>query len=72
MDSVTERIGALALVPVIKIDDAARATPLADALVAGGLPCAEITFRTAAAADAIRAVAKRGDLLVGAGTVVTP
>ncbi|MAB91708.1 MAG: keto-deoxy-phosphogluconate aldolase [Planctomycetes bacterium] len=72
MDSVTERIGELALVPVIKIDDAARATQLADALVAGGLPCAEITFRTAAAADAIRAVAKRGDLLVGAGTVVTP
>ncbi|NRA95202.1 MAG: bifunctional 4-hydroxy-2-oxoglutarate aldolase/2-dehydro-3-deoxy-phosphogluconate aldolase [Planctomycetes bacterium] len=72
MDPVTERIGELALVPVIKIDDAARAAPLADALVAGGLPCAEITFRTDAAVDAIRTIASHGDLIVGAGTVVAP
>ncbi|GAA1036873.1 bifunctional 4-hydroxy-2-oxoglutarate aldolase/2-dehydro-3-deoxy-phosphogluconate aldolase [Virgisporangium ochraceum] len=60
------------LLPVVVIDDAATADPLAEALVAGGLPCAEITFRTAAAADAITAMAARGDLVVGAGTVLTP
>lgn len=60
------------LVPVVVLDDAADAGPLADALVAGGLPVAEVTFRTPAAADAIRAMADRGDLLVGAGTVLTP
>ena len=60
------------LVPVVVLDDAADAGPLADALVAGGLPVAEGTFRTPAAADAIRAMADRGDLLLGAGTVLTP
>jgi 2-dehydro-3-deoxyphosphogluconate aldolase/(4S)-4-hydroxy-2-oxoglutarate aldolase len=60
------------LVPVVVLDDAASAGPLAAALVAGGLPVAEVTFRTAAAADAIRAMADRGDVLVGAGTVLTP
>jgi len=60
------------LVPVVVIDDAADAPVLGDALVAGGLPVAEVTFRTAAAPDAIRALADRGDLLVGAGTVLTP
>ena len=60
------------LVPVVVLDDAADAGPLADALVAGGLPVAEVTFRTPAAADAIRAMADRGDLLLGAGTVLTP
>ncbi len=60
------------LVPVIALQDAACADPLAEALVNGGLPVAEITFRTAAAADAIRAMAARNDLLVGAGTVLTP
>lgn len=66
----TARIADLRLLPVIKIDSVDQAEPLADALVAGGLPCAEITFRTAAAPDAIRAIAGRDDLLVGAGTVV--
>ena len=60
------------LVPVVVIDDAADADGLAGALVAGGLPVAEVTFRTAAAEDAIRAMAARGDILVGAGTVLTP
>lgn len=60
------------LLPVVVIEDAATADPLGDALVQGGLPCAEITFRTAAAADAIKAMAARGDIAVGAGTVVTP
>jgi 2-dehydro-3-deoxyphosphogluconate aldolase/(4S)-4-hydroxy-2-oxoglutarate aldolase len=60
------------LVPVVVLDDAADADPLGSALAAGGLPVAEVTFRTAAAPDAIRALAARGDLLVGAGTVLTP
>jgi 2-dehydro-3-deoxyphosphogluconate aldolase/(4S)-4-hydroxy-2-oxoglutarate aldolase len=59
------------LVPVVVLDDAADAGALGDALVAGGLPVAEVTFRTAAAADAIRVLAERGDVLVGAGTVLT-
>ncbi|MCC2309964.1 bifunctional 4-hydroxy-2-oxoglutarate aldolase/2-dehydro-3-deoxy-phosphogluconate aldolase [Cellulomonas chengniuliangii] len=59
------------LVPVVVLDDAAHADALAGALVAGGLPVAEVTFRTAAAADSIRAMADRGDILVGAGTVLT-
>lgn len=58
------------VLPVIVIDDAAHASPLADALVRGGLPVAEVTFRTPAAAGAIAAMSKRGDLLVGAGTVL--
>ena len=60
------------LVPVIALEDAAQAAPMADALVSGGLPVAEVTFRTAAAAEAIRTMSSRGDLLVGAGTVLTP
>jgi 2-dehydro-3-deoxyphosphogluconate aldolase / (4S)-4-hydroxy-2-oxoglutarate aldolase len=60
------------LVPVVVLDDARDADPLAGALVAGGLPVAEVTFRTPAAADAIRAMADRGDVLLGAGTVLTP
>ena len=59
------------LVPVVVLDDAKDADALAGALVAGGLPVAEVTFRTAAAQDSIRAMAARGDILVGAGTVLT-
>ena len=70
---LTPMLRRLQIVPVIVIDDAARALPLADALRAGGLSCAEITFRTAAAADALRCIAgERPDVLVGAGTVLTP
>lgn len=61
---------ALKVIPVVALERAADAPRLADALVAGGLPCAEITFRTAAAADAIRALAGRADFSVGAGTVL--
>lgn len=57
------------IVPVVVLNDAANASGLADALVAGGLPIAEVTFRTAAAADAIKVLAARDDILVGAGTV---
>jgi 2-dehydro-3-deoxyphosphogluconate aldolase/(4S)-4-hydroxy-2-oxoglutarate aldolase len=60
------------LVPVVVLEDAADADALAGALVKGGLPVAEVTFRTAAAPDAIRTMAARGDILVGAGTVLTP
>ena len=69
--TVIEKIKATKIVPVVKIDDAADAVALADALAAGGISCAEVTFRTAAAPDAIAAIAKaRPDFFVGAGTVV--
>ena len=61
------------LVPVIKITDVNNAVPLAKALADGGLNCAEITFRTACAKDAIAKITKEmPDMLVGAGTVLTP
>jgi 2-dehydro-3-deoxyphosphogluconate aldolase / (4S)-4-hydroxy-2-oxoglutarate aldolase len=68
---VRKALSAARLVPVVVLDDAADADGLAGALVAGGLPVAEVTFRTAAAADSIRAMGARGDILVGAGTVLT-
>ena len=71
--AVLERIRRLRIVPVIVIDDAAHASALAGALAAGGLPVAEITFRTSAAAEAIRRIAgENPDVLAGAGTVLTP
>ncbi|UUN26610.1 bifunctional 4-hydroxy-2-oxoglutarate aldolase/2-dehydro-3-deoxy-phosphogluconate aldolase [Streptomyces sp. FIT100] len=61
------------VIPVVVIDDAADAVPLARALVAGGLPAIEVTLRTPAALDAIRAIADEvPDAVVGAGTVITP
>ena len=73
MPNVLDRVAELGVVPVIAIDSAAHALPLADALLAGGLPVVEITFRTAAAAEVIRILAKeRPDLITGAGTVLTP
>lgn len=69
---VLSALTAARIVPVVVLDDAADAGPLAEALVAGGLPVAEVTFRTAAAQDSIRTMAERGDMLVGAGTVLTP
>lgn len=68
---VLPALSAAQLVPVVVLDDAADADALAGALVAGGLPVAEVTFRTTAAQDSIRAMAARGDILVGAGTVLT-
>jgi 2-dehydro-3-deoxyphosphogluconate aldolase/(4S)-4-hydroxy-2-oxoglutarate aldolase len=58
--------------PVIVIDRAEDAWPLAQALKAGGLPCAEVTFRTPAAEAAIRAIAKDTDICLGAGTILQP
>lgn len=65
-------LGGHRVVPVVVLHDAAQASPLADALVAGGLPVAEVTFRTAAAEAALRRMAADGRLLVGAGTVLHP
>lgn len=71
-DHVLDRIKDARLLPVVVVDEAAQAVPLARALVAGGLPVAEVTFRTDAAAEAIRRiVAEVPDALVGAGTVLT-
>ena len=58
MHTVLEQIRLLGIVPVIAIEDANDAEPLAQALIDGGLPCAEVTFRTAAAKDAIARIAK--------------
>lgn len=69
---VLSSLRAARLVPVVVLDDAKDADGLAGALVEGGLPVAEVTFRTAAAQDSIRAMSARGDILVGAGTVLTP
>ncbi|MBD0417918.1 bifunctional 4-hydroxy-2-oxoglutarate aldolase/2-dehydro-3-deoxy-phosphogluconate aldolase [Streptomyces sp. TRM S81-3] len=61
------------VVPVVVVEDAADAVPLARALAAGGLPAIEVTLRTPAAVDAIRAVAREvPDAVVGAGTLITP
>ncbi len=68
-----EELRLLGIVPVVKIERADQAVPLARALLAGGLLCAEITFRTAAAEEAIRRISEEvPELLVGAGTVLTP
>ncbi len=70
---VYTRLGQLRVVPVLAVESVESAVPLADALIAGGLPVAEITFRTAAAADVIRTLTRqRPELLVGAGTVTAP
>lgn len=72
MNQVLEQISNIGIIPVIAIDDAEKAVPLAKALVAGGLPAAEVTFRTAAAEEAIRRIAKEvPEMLLGAGTVLT-
>ncbi len=65
-------LGEIKIIPVIKIDSEKSAVPLADALLSGGLPAAEITYRTAAAPGAIRLLKKeRPEILVGAGTILT-
>ena len=72
MTELQKRFFSIGIIPVIAIDDAEKAVPLARALVKGGLPAAEVTFRTAAAEEAIRRiVAEVPDMLVGAGTVLT-
>ena len=68
--NIYDEIARLKIVPVVALDDEKDAVALADALIGGGLPVAEITFRTAAAEGAIRAIAQqRPEMLVGAGTI---
>lgn len=70
--TVLEEISKIGIVPVIALDDAKDAEPLAKALCEGGLPCAEVTFRTAAAEESIKIMAEKfPQMLVGAGTVLT-
>ena len=69
MNDVVRQIETLKVVPVVAIENPDDANRLADALVEGGLPCAEITLRTAAGLGVIETLSKRPDFLVGAGTV---
>ena len=72
MNDVLKQIGQTGIVPVVVLNDSKDAEPLANALIKGGLPCAEVTFRTAAAEDSIKAIAKKfPEMFVGAGTVLT-
>ncbi len=72
MDKIFEEMKKYKIVPVIVIDDAEDAKDLADALCEGGIPVAEVTFRTEAAEETIRRMSSRHpDMLVGAGTVLT-
>ena len=70
--SMNDQIASYGVVPVVVLNDAKDAEPLAQALVEGGLPVAEVTFRTEAAEESIRIMStKYPDMLVGAGTVLT-
>lgn len=72
MKTLEEQFYEYAVVPVVVLDDADDAAPLAEALIKGGLPCAEVTFRTEAAEESIRIMSEKyPDMLVGAGTVLT-
>lgn len=72
MSNLNDKLAALKVIPVIAIKDAEDAIPLGKALVDNGMPCAEITFRTEAAAQAIRNMRKEfPEMLIGAGTVLT-
>lgn len=70
--NVAEMIGKMGVIPVVVLNDVKDALPLAKALVEGGLPCAEVTFRTDAAEESIRQMAAEyPDMFIGAGTVLT-
>lgn len=72
MKDVLSKIHEIGIVPVVVLNDSNDAAPLAEALCDGGLPCAEVTFRTDAAEEAIRIMAQQfPDMLIGAGTVLT-
>jgi 2-dehydro-3-deoxyphosphogluconate aldolase/(4S)-4-hydroxy-2-oxoglutarate aldolase len=69
---VLEELKKVGIIPVIKIDDSGKAVPLAKALIAGGIPCAEVTFRTAQGAEAMARISREvPDILLGAGTVLS-
>ncbi|MCB8945744.1 MAG: bifunctional 4-hydroxy-2-oxoglutarate aldolase/2-dehydro-3-deoxy-phosphogluconate aldolase [Ardenticatenaceae bacterium] len=72
MNDILTRLGHIGIIPVVAVDEAAQAVPLAEALLWAGLPCAEFTFRTAVAAEAIQAASQAfPQMLIGAGTVLT-
>ena len=72
MRAIDKQLYKCAVIPVGVLDDAANAVPLANALINGGLPCAEVTFRTAAAEESIYCMSKaHPNMLLGAGTVLT-
>lgn len=72
MNAVLEKLGRIGLVPVIKLNSPEEALPLGRALIAGGIPVAEVTFRTGAAAESIKILANElPELILGAGTVLT-
>ncbi len=71
-DDIAKKLEDLGVVPVVVLDDAKDAVPLAKALVEGGLPCAEVTFRTAAAEESIKLMKEAyPDMVLAAGTVLT-
>ncbi len=72
MNTIIEQLGRYGIVPVVVLNDAKKALPLAKALCDGGLPCAEVTFRTDAAEESIRIMSREfPDMLIGAGTVLS-
>ena len=72
MTEMMKQLQKIGIIPVVVLNDAKDALPLAECLMEGGLPCAEVTFRTAAAEESIRRMAKAyPDMIVGAGTVLT-
>lgn len=72
MNETLKKIGETGIIPVVVLNRVADAEPLAESLIKGGLPCAEVTFRTDAAEESIRAIAKKfPEMFVGAGTVLT-
>ena len=72
MNEVLEKLGKIGIVPVVVLDDAKDAENLGRALMEGGLPCAEVAFRTAAAEESIRILSEKfPEMIVGAGTVLT-
>ena len=71
MNDMMKKLNRIGIVPVVVLESAEDALPLAEQLAAGGLPCAEVTFRTAAAEESIRMAKAFPDMIVGAGTVLT-
>ena len=70
--AILEKVKKIGIVPVVVLEDAKDAAPLAKALIEGGLPCAEVTFRTACAEECIRIMHEEyPEILLGAGTVLT-
>jgi len=73
MQNIIEKLEQMFIVPLVVINDVSKAVPLAKALCNGGLPCAEIAFRTSEAAEAINAITSTmPEMLVGAGTILSP